>query len=351
MELPSPLTLKQELPLSRIAHEQMALFRASIEQILHRTDPRLVVIVGPCSIHDPASAMEYAYRLQKLSVEIEHALFPIMRLFIEKPRTYLGWKGVLYDPHLDGSNQIEAGLKIARKLFLEITELGVPCATELLEPLVVPYFDDLVSWGFIGARTSASQPHRQMASALPFPVGFKNDIRGELDVAIAGVLTARLSQSHIHINGEGKIASLQTEGNPLAHLVLRGSNTETNYDSLSVARTLDLLQANRLPLRLLIDCSHGNSGKDYRKQQHAVESIIEQVMEGNEAILGFMLESHLFEGRQPLTDQPEQLQYGVSITDPCLGWEETESLLKWAAEQSRHNLHHDVSISMSSVQK
>jgi len=328
MELPSPAQIKNEYPLSSEVRHFIAASRHTAQQILQRNDERLVAIVGPCSIHDPSSALEYAIRLKKLASEIDRNCFPIMRLFIEKPRSRLGWKGMLYDPHLDGSNDIAAGLRKSRELFLQIAELGVPCATELLEPIVSPYFDDLIAWGLIGARTSASQPHRQMASGLPFPIGFKNGFLGELDVALSGILTSRIPHSHIGIDSKGHIAALQTRGNSLTHLILRGSDTQPNYDPASVNKALQALQEHRLEPRLLIDCSHGNSGKDHRQQRLVFASILEQVNNGNRAIAGLMLESHLFAGKQPLGDDRSLLNYGISITDPCLGWGETEELLR-----------------------
>ena len=334
MELPSPSQIKQEYPLK--SSGLIANWRKSAKLILQRTDPRLVAIVGPCSVHDPESAIEYALRLKSISAEIEKNCFPIMRIFIEKPRTRLGWKGMLYDPHLDGTNDIAAGLRKSRELILRITEIGVPCATEILEPIIAPYFDDLIVWGLIGARTSASQPHRQVASGLAFPIGFKNDFRGELDVAISGILSSRIPHSHIGIDENGRITALNTRGNPLSHLVLRGSENGPNYDPTSVEKAVSELKNHRLEPRLLIDCSHGNCGKDHRRQRMVFESVIEQAAE-NKAIAGFMLESHLLPGKQPLGDDPSLLSYGVSITDPCLGWEETESLLR--------------SMSISSVQK
>ncbi len=345
MELPSPSQLKKEFPLSETVRKFIDESRNSARNILQRDDERLAAIIGPCSIHDPKSAIEFAKNLKTFSSEIEKSFFPIMRLFIEKSRTRLGWKGMLYDPHLDGSNDIASGLRISRKILLEIAELGVPCAVELLEPLAVPYFDDLIVWGVIGARTSSSQPHRQMASGLPFPVGFKNDIHGEIDSAISGIATARAPHSHIGIDSDGRIASLKTRGNPLSHLVLRGSEHLSNYDPASVAHALTQLKEHRLDSRLVIDCSHGNSNKDHKKQKNALESVVEQVRAGNRSIAGFMFESHLNVGKQPLQSGLSSLRYGVSITDSCLGWEETESLLSWAAGQSA------IEMSMSSVQK
>jgi 3-deoxy-7-phosphoheptulonate synthase len=310
MELPSPLELKQEFPLKVPPPIDVA------KRILEGKDERLALIVGPCSLHDPESALEYAARLKSLSSK---NFFPIMRCFIEKPRTRLGWKGMLYDPHLDGSYDIEAGLRKSRALLLQMTEMGIPCAMELLDPLALPYFDDLITWGLVGARTSASQPHRQMASGLPFPVGFKNDCYGRIDAAMASIIASRIPHSHLAMNQQGKISARKTEGNPWTHLVLRGSDSEPNYDS--VAEVLEELKNNSLEPRLVIDCSHGNCGKDPKKQKEVFRSILETK---NRAIRGLMLESHLFAGKQPLS---ANLYYGVSITDPCLGWEETEELI------------------------
>ena len=314
-------------------------------QILERRTPRLALLVGPCSIHDPELALEYADRLQALSATLAH-FFLIMRVFLEKPRTRAGWKGILYDPHLDGSHDIGHGLKVSRQLLLALAERHIPTATELLEPLVVPYMQDLITWGLIGARTSASQPHRQIASGLPFPVGFKNDIHGECDVAICGVLSARTSHAFLHIDAEGRIGVVKTQGNPHTHLVLRGAESNTNFDEQAVAETLRILHANHLEPSLFVDCSHGNAGRDHRRQCIAFQSVIQQVIDGNEAICGLMLESHLYAGKQGMAEHPSQLRYGVSITDPCMGWEETEALIREA--DARLSLR---SRSMSFVQK
>lgn len=334
LPLPSPETLKKRWPAPDLfIHES----RNSAEKILTRKDARIALILGPCSIHDSAVAIEYGKKLKKLKTK---NFFPIMRLFIEKPRTLSGWKGLVYDPFLDGSNDIVSGLELARRLWVELAELETPCATELLDPLVAPYFDDLVVWGLIGARTSASQPHRQMASGLSFPVGFKNDFRGETDVAIAGILSSRAKHSHLGMDQKGRIAAMETKGNPFTHLVLRGSEHKTNFDPTSIKAALNELALYELEPRVVIDCSHGNSGKDHRMQKIAFESAIGQIADGNEAIAGLMLESQLYPGKQPLTDQ---LLYGVSITDSCMGWEETESLVMEADSR--------LSIGMSLVQK
>jgi 3-deoxy-7-phosphoheptulonate synthase len=328
MQLPSSQELKQEFPLSARALSFIQKSRDTAKRILLREDLRLVAIFGPCSIHDPTALFEFAEKFQTLQPKIEESLFPILRFFVEKPRSWAGWKGLLYDPHLDGSNDIEQGLRLSRKLLVDLAEREIPCATELLDPLAIPYFDDLIVWGMVGARTSASQPHRQVASGLPFPVGFKNGTQGEISSAVMGLSAARLPHSHIGINPLGRIASLQTQGNPFTHLVLRGSEKKGNYDPDSVHEAMKTLQMYKIEPRLLIDCSHGNSGKDPSKQSIALQSTLEQVKKGNGGIAGFMLESHLFGGKQSLEGE---LEYGVSITDPCLSWEETEQLLIRAA--------------------
>ena len=339
--LPSPATIKRELPLSGTACDFIKDARMKAEKIVKREEPLFALIVGPCSIHDPGSALEYALRLKKLSEDLSGAIFLVMRFFIEKPRTRLGWKGLMYDPFLDGSNNIEEGIRLSRKLLLEIAELKVPCASELLEPLAVEYLGDLISWGLVGARTSGSQPHRQLASGLPFPVGFKNGVNGEIDIAISALLSSRMPHSHISINEQGRISAVNTRGNPLTHIVLRGSNRQTNFDPEAIANASLQLSLHGLDPALLIDCGHGNCGRDHLRQKIAFQSVVKQIEEGNKNILGVMLESHLLEGNQPLLEDPFDLRYGVSITDPCLGWEETEELIRFA----------DEAISMSSVQK
>lgn len=328
--LPSPEQIKREYPL--LAHHRafIAKARRQCAEIVQRKKNKFAAIVGPCSIHDFQSAMDYGARLKELSSEISDSIFLTMRCFIEKPRTRFGWKGMLYDPYLDGSNEIEEGIRRSRKLFLALAELQVPCACELLEPLAVEYFDDLITWGFIGARTSASQPHRQFASGLPFPVGFKNGIHGEIDVALSAVLSAQMPHSYLGLDEQGKISAISSSGNPLAHIVLRGSETATNFDPASLAKITRLLKANQLDPSFLIDCGHGNCKKNYTHQAIVFQSAIKQILEGNCSILGIMLESHLSSGKQPLLENPQNLSYGVSITDPCLGWEETKELLLWA---------------------
>jgi 3-deoxy-7-phosphoheptulonate synthase len=338
MEIPSPAGLKKQQPLSKSALGFIASSRSLASQILLGKSKTLVAIVGPCSIHDPESALDYAERLKKLSADLGENLFLIMRVFVEKSRTHLGWKGMLYDPYLDGSNDVAAGLRKSRRLFIELAEMGVPTAMELFDPLAASYFDDLLTWGLIGARTAGSPYHRQMASGMPFPVGFKNDIHGGLEEAVLGVATARSPHVHFGLNCDGKIVAIETEGNPLSHLVLRGSLHAPNFDSLSLSRALLALEREKTSSRIVIDCSHGNSGKDPRRQSLALEALLEQ---GNPMVAGFMLESHIHAGKQTLFEDLTLLDYGVSITDPCLSWEETEKLLQWAFARS---------MSMSSVQ-
>jgi 3-deoxy-7-phosphoheptulonate synthase len=330
--LSSPIDLIQRFPTPSF----VASARSTAKKILEGKDSRLAVLVGPCSIHDPVSALEFGEKLKKLSVQVEDTLFLIMRCFIEKPRTRLGWKGMVYDPFLDGSYQMEEGLHLSRSLLSQLGKMEVPCCMEFLDPLMAPYMSDLVTWGLVGARTVASQPHRQMASGFSFPLGFKNDIHGNLDVAIDAILSARHPHFPIGINKEGKVTAIQTKGNLLTHLVLRGSEKRSNYDPTSVAKAAGLLKKHSLLQRLLIDCSHGNSSRDAKKQKISFTSVIEQLASGTRAIGGLMLESNLFEGKQSLTQNQKLLQYGVSITDPCLSWEDTESLLLWAHDRLVH---------------
>lgn len=329
MRILSPSQIRNQFLPSFETSEFIQKARKLSAEIVERKSNKIALLVGPCSIHDPSVALEYATRLKKLSEKTEN-FFIVMRLFLEKPRTNRGWKGLLYDPALDGTNDINLGLKTSRKLLLAMAELNMPCVTELLDPLTLPYLEDLITWGMIGARTCASQPHRQFASGLSFPVGFKNGVHGELDVALHGIISARDSHAHITIDDEGHICSKTTAGNPLTHLVLRGSNTTPNYDAVSVQEATTLLTMNDLVPSILIDCSHGNSEKNYQLQSRAFKSVIHQIVEGNSSISGLMLESHLNAGKQPLT---EQLIYGVSITDSCMGWEETEELILWADKE------------------
>jgi 3-deoxy-7-phosphoheptulonate synthase len=331
--LSSPQEIRQLFPLSSAGAQFIAFARAQAKQIVLGKDHRKAIIVGPCSIHDRKSALEYAIRFKQLAQKVEKSCLLVMRVYVEKPRTITGWTGWLYDPHLDGSHQIETGLRWTRELFTTLVEMGIPIATEFVDPLTAFYFHDLITWGFIGARTSASQPHRQLASALPMPVGFKNSTDGNLDLAIHGIIAAQAPHRYIQVGQEGRLCSAQSEGNPFSHLVLRGAHDLPNYDDESVQIALEKLKQTRLNSRLMIDCAHGNSQKRHENQREVFKTVLEQIGSGNDKILGMMLESHLESGNQPLSENPAMLEYGVSITDPCIDWEVTEELV-YSADES-----------------
>ncbi len=322
----SPDALIRELPLSEKAMETVGDSRKTIRDILDKKDKRLIVITGPCSIHDKNAALEYAARLKKLSVKAASHFLLVMRVYFEKPRTSIGWKGLINDPCLDGSCDIESGLRAARQLLIEITELGVPAATEMLDTISPQYFADLISWSAIGARTTESQTHREMASGLSMPVGLKNGTDGDLMIAVNGMKASACPQKFIGIDSQGRTSIVKTKGNPYTHIVLRGG-MRPNYDSVSVSSTIALLEKNSLRDSLIIDCSHGNSLKDYRIQPRVWQDVINQRIDGNFAITGLMLESNINEGKQAVGDNPEELKYGVSVTDACISWEMTESLI------------------------
>lgn len=301
--------------------------RQAVIRILNGEDRRLLVVVGPCSIHDTEAAFEYAERLKGLADQVSETMQLVMRVYFEKPRTTVGWKGLINDPHLDDSFDIEGGLRLARRVLLRINEMGLPAASEMLEPITPQYIADLVALASIGARTTESPTHRQMASGLSMPIGFKNGTDGGLPVAINAMLAAREPHAFLGIDADGKTCVIQTRGNPWGHLILRGGSSGPNYDAGSLADAAARLRAAGLPPRFLVDCSHANSSKDYRRQPAVWESVIAQRLAGNEGILGLMLESNLTEGRQDLTGALASLKRGVSITDACLGWEETERLI------------------------
>jgi 3-deoxy-7-phosphoheptulonate synthase len=328
--LPPPYEFKQQFPLSSQASIFIAQSRKIAKRIIQGKDRRKALIIGPCSIHDRESALEYAHHFKKLAESVKQTCFMVMRVYIEKPRTINGWKGFLYDPHLDGSYDIKTGLLWARELLLTLAQMQIPAAAEFVDPLAALYFEDLVSWGFIGARTSASQPHRQFASARTMPIGFKNSIDGNLENAVYGVLSATNPHTSLHIDEQGKLCIVQSEGNSDSHIVLRGANDFTNYDPDSISLALEMLKRAGLPERLMIDCSHGNCQKKFDKQNDAFLSALDQIEKGNDKIFGLMLESHLESGSQPLTEDLSALKYAVSITDPCLDWKTTEELIYFA---------------------
>lgn len=325
--LPSYKDLKTQFASNDSQRDFIKINRQTIRNILNGIDPRFLLIVGPCSIHDVKSAKEYALRLKSLSKRVSNHFFILMRVFCEKPRTITGWKGFLYDPHLDGSNAIKSGIESTRQLLLELAELDIPAATEFLDPLTAYYYEDLISWGSIGARTSSSQPHRQLASGLDIPIGIKNGVAGNVSAAINGVTCSSYSHTYMGLNEEGQPAVIHTKGNPDAHVVLRGGESGPNYDSFSVGDALRRLQQAKLPQRLIIDCSHQNSGKRADKQPAVFQSALDQIIQGNMSLRGMMLESHLYAGHQSLMDGLENLAYGVSITDACMDWGATEQLI------------------------
>jgi 3-deoxy-7-phosphoheptulonate synthase len=324
--LVTPRQVAAEVPISERASDVVTRARDGLREALAGRDRRMVIICGPCSIHDAASALEYAERLAAVRAELEDELLIIMRAYFEKPRTTVGWKGLIYDPARDESHDMNRGLREARRILLGINEMGVPCATEFLDPIVPQYVADLVSWAAIGARTTESQTHRQMASGLSMPVGFKNATDGSLQGALDAMLAATHAHSFLGIDPDGKTCIVGTKGNPDVHMILRGGARGSNYSREHIAAVMNSLGANAVSTRpVMVDCSHGNSAKDYRKQPDVFRDVLVNVAPQEPALLGMMLESHLVEGRQPIS--PE-LVYGQSITDGCIGWEQTEQLLR-----------------------
>ena len=329
----SPAKLRQEIPLGVQAERTVRKSREEVEAVLEGKDSRALIILGPCSIHERDAALEYAGHIARTRQELGDKLCLVMRVYFEKPRTTVGWKGLINDPHLDGSLDLEGGLKAGRRLLAEINEMGVPAGTEFLDPIVPQYLADLVSWAAIGARTTESQTHREMASGLSMPVGFKNGTDGSLQVAVDAMLSAKAAHAFVGIDAQGATSVIRTTGNHSTHLVLRGGRDRTNFDPASLTSARDSLRKHGLPERVMVDCSHANSGKEPTQQETAWKSVIEQKKSGTPGILGLMLESHLQEGRQNIpANGSAGLQYGVSVTDACMGWKQTESLLRWAAK-------------------
>jgi 3-deoxy-7-phosphoheptulonate synthase len=324
----SPAFIKSEFPLTEIAATLVSETRESIRQILSGSDQRILVIVGPCSIHDVDAAMEYGAKLTHLRAELHNELEIVMRVYFEKPRTTVGWKGLINDPHLDNSYDINRGLRSARKLLLDLAHLNLPAATELLDPITPQYIADLICWTAIGARTTESQIHRQMASGLSMPVGYKNGTDGSLKAAINAMLSARISHHFLGINNDGLASIVKTTGNPDGHLVLRGGGDGPNYHQEKVIAAANALKNKALNHRLIVDCSHGNSDKDYNLQPVVLEDIARQVQAGVSSVMGVMIESHLVAGNQSLTSDRNSLVYGQSITDACVNWEITEKMLR-----------------------
>ena len=326
--LPTPEEIKRAMPLNPAAEEIVFRSRATVRRILDREDPRLFVVVGPCSIHDPGAAREYATRLRGLAERVEQTMLVLMRVYFEKPRTTIGWKGLVNDPDMDDSFHIEKGIGLARELLLFLADIGLPAATEALDPIMPQYLSELVTWTAIGARTTESQTHREMASGLSTPVGFKNGTDGSLAVAINALQSARHPHHFLGITQQGQSAVFRTRGNRYGHIVLRGGGGRSNYDSVSIALCERELEAAGLPARIVVDCSHGNSNRDPGLQSLVAENVANQILEGNSSIVGLMLESNLHWGSQPIPADRSALRYGVSVTDPCIDWETTEGLLQ-----------------------
>ena len=322
----TPDHLKAKMPVPEEIRESVNRHRQSVSDIVARRDPRLLVVVGPCSIHDPKAAIEYAQRLAELQSQVADTLYLVMRAYFEKPRSTVGWKGLINDPHLDDSFQVAQGLEIARQLLLDISTIGLPIATEALDPITPQYLQDLISWSAIGARTTESQTHREMASGLSCAVGFKNGTDGSLDVAINALQSATSPHRFLGISPAGQVSVIHTRGNKHAHVVLRGGSNGPNYDPKNVAAAESKLAALGLPQSIMVDCSHANSNKDHRQQVNVLNSVQEQLVGGNKAITGIMLESNLESGNQSLKDL-DNLSYGVSVTDACVDWADTETML------------------------
>ena len=333
--LPTPEQIKRDLPLPAAAEEFIYRSRHAVRRILDREDPRLFVVVGPCSIHDPDAAREYAQRLKALAAKVDRSMLLVMRMYFEKPRTTVGWKGLINDPDMDDSFHIEKGIRLARDLLLHLADIGVPAGTEALDPIMPQYISELITWTAIGARTTESQTHREMASGLSTPVGFKNGTDGSLSVAINALQSVRHPHHFLGITQAGQSAVFRTRGNRYGHIVLRGGGARTNYDSVSLALCERELEKAGLPTNIVVDCSHGNSNKDPGLQPLVAENLANQVLEGNRSLVGFMLESHLNWGSQPLTADRSNLQYGVSVTDACIDWDTTEQLLLAVDERLR----------------
>jgi 3-deoxy-7-phosphoheptulonate synthase len=322
----APADLRQVFPISASGSEFVAASRDQIKNILHGKDPRLMVVVGPCSIHDPKAALDYAERLAKLSRQVSDQLFLIMRVYFEKPRTTIGWKGLINDPDMDGTHLISKGLGVARGLLCKMTELKLPVATEMLDPNTPEYLADMLCWGAIGARTTESQTHRELASGLSFPIGFKNGTDGNLQIAIDAMIAALHPHSFLGINREGLTSIIQTTGNPDVQIVLRGSK-KPNYYPEDIKKSEEMLEKNKLFPTIMVDCSHGNSEKNHEKQPLVLENVIDQIVAGNRTISGVMIESFIEGGNQPIPKDLSQLKYGLSITDKCIDWKTTERIL------------------------
>ena len=334
----APSALRASVPVDEATFDFVSSSRATINNILDRKDHRLIVVVGPCSIHDRVAAIDYAKRLKSLAAELSDTLYIVMRVYFEKPRTTTGWKGLINDPHLDDSFDIEEGLKMGRTLLRDLLAMGLPTATEALDPITPQYLQDLISWSAIGARTTESQTHREMASGLSSAVGFKNGTDGSLDVAINALKSVKHPHRFLGINSEGVVSIFETKGNSYGHVVLRGGSNGPNYDSVNIAKCEKALASAALPQNIMVDCSHANSSKDHNIQPLVARDIAHQIVKGNKSIVGLMLESHLHEGRQAIPGNLNDLKYGVSVTDACINWADTQASLRELADAVREAL-------------
>jgi len=334
----SPKALKEKIQISDAARKTVNIGRAAIENILDRKDHRIFIVVGPCSIHDTDAAIDYANRLKALADDVSDTLCLVMRVYFEKPRTTTGWKGLINDPHLNDSFKITEGLHVGRKLLMEIAEIGLPTATEALDPISPQYMHDLITWAAIGARTTESQTHREMASGLSSAVGFKNGTDGGLSVAINALKSVASPHRFLGVNAEGNVSVITTAGNSYSHVVLRGGDGKPNYDSVSIAMTEENLRSSGIAENIMVDCSHANSNKNHELQPLVVENVTNQILEGNKSIIGLMIESNINAGNQNITSDIKDLKYGVSITDSCMDWSTTEITIKKMHKKLKNSL-------------
>lgn len=333
--MPTPLQLHQRLPLSERAAAVVDEGRTALRRILDRQDPRLFVVVGPCSIHDPVAGLDYARRLKALQEEVQDTMLLVMRVYFEKPRTTTGWKGYINDPFMDDSFRVDQGMEKARRFLLDVCELGMPTGTEALDPISPQYLGDLISWTAIGARTTESQTHREMSSGLSTPVGFKNGTDGDIGIAINAILSASHPHSFLGINQDGRVAIVRTRGNQYGHVVLRGGDGRPNYDTVSVAMAEQALSKAKLPANIVVDCSHANSYKKPELQPLVMADVISQIVNGCQSLVGVMIESHIHAGNQPIPKNLSELKYGCSVTDACVDWDTTATMLREAAARLR----------------
>jgi 3-deoxy-7-phosphoheptulonate synthase len=330
--MPTPDEIKSKLPLTERAAETVVGGRRTVEAILDGRDPRLFAVVGPCSIHDPVAGLDYARRLKKLADEVSGTMFMVMRVYFEKPRTSVGWKGFINDPYMDDSFRVDEGMEKARKFLLDVNELGLPAATEALDPIAPQYLGDLIAWTAIGARTSESQTHREMSSGLSTPVGFKNGTDGDIETAVNAIVSASHPHAFLGVNGQGRSAVVRTRGNAYGHLVLRGGGGRPNFDTVSISLAEQALAKAKLAENVVVDCSHANSWKKPEMQPLVMRDVVHQIREGNRSVVGFMVESFIEPGNQPIPEDLSKLKYGCSVTDGCVSWKTTEEMLRGAHE-------------------